>query len=126
MPIRPYQHGFGRGDCSQHRQHPSARVLSVDHLDSIRPRRDVEMRAEVEKYWSCTVEQGKHSRRTLRSGDLEIGHSSPDERVDLTRVACSPGVTWTPQVILHIQSGHPANQMPARLVQHKQLRNDFA
>ena len=32
----------------------------------------------------------------------------------------------SPQLVMNIQPGHPANQSPARLVQHKQLRHNLA
>lgn len=95
VPVGSNQDGLGSGDRAEHREIPYTRVASVDPANSVRPWRDVERPgvAEVDEDRSAIVQQSEHAPRTPLGDEIEIGHSTPEQRVSLTEVEKSRGRT---------------------------------
>jgi hypothetical protein len=95
IAVGPNQHGSGNSDHAKYRKLPPTHVFGVDHLDPIRPGRDVEATrvarpTEVEQHRPGSVQQGEDPQRAVvvsGGGQVEIGYAASEQWVSLASVA---------------------------------------
>jgi hypothetical protein len=85
ISVGPNQHGGGSSDRPDRRKLPRTIVFSVDQLNAICPRSDVEAAGltEVEEHRPGIVQQGENPKRAVGGDQVEIGHAASEERVGL-------------------------------------------
>ena len=69
---------------------------------------------EVEDHWPCIVQKGEDSQRAAGGDQVEIGHTSSQQRVSLA------------EVIVNVQAGLHRGEPSPRLVHAEELGNYFA
>lgn len=75
ISVGSNQHRSRRGDGTKARELPLAGILSVDLLDPICPRHDVQTARpnEIEQYRSGVVQQSENPQRAIGGGQIGIG-----------------------------------------------------
>src|SRR5580704_16174780 len=88
VSVRPDQHSTGSGDRAKYRQLPGTCVLSIEQLDTVRPRCDVKAAnlAEVEQRRLRVVQQLEGSTRTTRGRKIQVGHAASHQWVAVAQV----------------------------------------
>ncbi len=111
VAVGPNQHGSGSSDRAEHRKLPRTGVSSVDQLDAVSPRSDVEAArlAEVEQHRLCVVEQLEDPERAVGGCEVEVGHPPSQQRMSVA------------EVVVDIQPGDDAGEPLARLVHDHEL-----
>src|SRR4029450_11605799 len=106
----------GRRALAEDRELPLADLISVDHVHSTRPWRDVEAAGftEVEEHGPSVVQEGEDARGTVRGDQVEVGHAPPEQRVSLA------------EVVVDVESAELRGDVPARLVHAQQFGHGVA
>src|SRR5713226_5147729 len=116
MSVGPNQHDSGGSDHAKDRKLPNASVFSVDQLNTIRPRRDVEAAGltKVEQHRPGLVQEGEYSQRAAGGDQVEIGYAAPEQRVSLTKV------------VMNVQAGDHCGDVLARFIHRQHLSKEAA
>src|SRR5262249_50458087 len=88
ISVGPSQHGRWCSDRTKYRKLPDGIVCGVDQLDPVRPWSDVEAAGfiEVEQHGPSVVQEGEDPHRPSGGHQIEIGHSTPEQRVSIAKV----------------------------------------
>ena len=88
VSIGPDQDGSRSCNCADHWEFPQAPVFSVDQLNAIRPRSDVQAArlAQVEQYGRGIVQQRKDSDWPFGSNQIEVRHVASAQLMPLAEV----------------------------------------
>src|SRR6202050_208049 len=83
ISVGPDQHGCRSGDLAKYRKLPRADILSIDQLDPVSPRRDLNAPplTEVEQHRLGLVQQREDPQRAVSGHKVQIGHAASEQGV---------------------------------------------
>ena len=116
VPVRADHHGGRGADGAQHRKLPRAAIFSIDQLDPVSPRRDVEdaWLIEVEQHRPGTVQELIDAERAIGGRDVQIGHAPSEQGMSRS------------EVVVDVETRHHAGDTPTRLVHAEKLGHGVA